>query len=270
MLSGSALRQFAWIVIKTSGADPTGLVDQVHNKRDRYAATRELEAAGLVLVHRERGKASRYEVRSLSTNISNYISYISGSDIEATSRGKPHPSGRGKPLPVEENLYTRITSPVEENLYGYDSLEDEADDIDSMPQDGRDTPQRAHTPFRARRERQRKFVQRVWGEIYPNLPPLIDANANEFLKLCDDSASEVLAIFQKFQGSSKACWRYLRKVAENQQAERAAKQPEGTISAAIGSVNFPGWESDEAYYEHQRKTQESLDWLRQNGISDDD
>ena len=167
MLSGSALRQFAWIVIKTSGADPTGLVDQV-NKRDRYAATRELEAAGLVLVHRERGKASRYEVRTLH-NISNikYISYISGSDIEATSRGKPHPSGKRNTLPVEENLYTRITSPVEENLYGYDSLEDEADDIDSMPQDGRDTPQRAHTPFRARRERQRNFVQRVWVRSIP-------------------------------------------------------------------------------------------------------
>ncbi len=272
MLSAGALRMYAWISLIDSGYDATQLVSQIRNKRDRYAALRELEAAGILLVHRERGKANTFQLRFHSISNNKYISYISGSDIEATSVGEPLPPSRGEPLPVEENLYTRIPSPVEESLYGYDSLDDEADDIDSMPDDGRDTPAKAHTPFRARRERQRKFVQRTWGEIYPNLPPLIDANANEFLKLCDDSASEVLAIFQKFQGSSKACFAYLRAVARNQHAKRTeqAQPPEGTISAASGSVNFPGWDSDEAYYEHQRKTQESLEWLRQNGISDDD
>jgi hypothetical protein len=272
MLSGGAIRELLWMMLNAAGIDPSPHVSELRDRRDRYRATRELEEAGLIQVTRVRGKGNTLKLRFRNISNSNYISYISGSELEATS-GANTPQGCGvNTPPVGDTPYEVNTPLVGETPYGYDSLEDEADDIDSMPDEGRDTPAKAHTPFRTRRKKQREFVQRIWGEIYPNLPPLIDANANEFLKLCDESAYEVLTLFQKFQGSSKACFAYLRAVARNQQAkQRAEAQPQETISpASTGSVSFPGWESDEAYYAHLEKVKQLQQWMSENGISDDD
>jgi hypothetical protein len=266
MLSGTAIRQMLWILLEQGSIDPSLYLSQVKDRKARYAATRELEQAGLIQVVRVRGKESQFHV------LDSYISiYNSGSVIEA-GRGENHPLPCGENHPLgSDTTHGYIPPPGGETTYGYDSLEDEAEDIDSMPDEGRDRPAKANTPFRTRRKQQRIFVQKAWGEIYPNLPPLIDANANEFLKLCDESAYEVLLIFREFQGSAKACWRYLRKVAENKQAKRAGERTEGTISSApSGSVNFPGWESDEAYYAHQEKMKAGQKWLEENGYSDDD
>jgi hypothetical protein len=268
MLSGSAVRELACILLEAVGVNPAPHVGHVRNRGDRYRAIRELEDSGLVQVERIPGKASRFAFRA--TNDIGYLSIYSGTVLEPTRMPYPLHGGRGNPLPVEENQDTRIPSHVEENLYTYDSPYDEATALDSMSDEGKDKPGLAGTPFRKRRLGQREFVQRMWAELYPHLPPLIDANANEFLRICDESAELVYEVFEKLQTNPKASFAYIRGAARKEKEKREATSPEGTTSPATGSVLYPGWESDEAYYAHQEKVKEIQQWMSENGISDDD
>ncbi|MDE2105041.1 MAG: hypothetical protein KGL39_47825 [Patescibacteria group bacterium] len=151
----------------------------------------------------------------------------------------------------------------------YDSPYDEAATIDSMPDDGRDKPGLTGTPFRKRRLAQREFVQRMWVELYPHLPPLIDANANDFLRICDESAELVYEIFEKLATNPKANFAYVRGAARKEKEKREASSPEGTTSPATGSVLYPGWESDEAYLAHLEEMKELQQLMSENGYSDD-
>jgi hypothetical protein len=263
MLSAGAVRQLAWIVVKASGRDPSGLITPTSNRYRRYGYTRELEEAGLIQVTRVRGKESQYHL----LNNSNLL--YCGTVIEDTGVQQRIQGGVQERTPVDTSVDLQQRIPVDTTVYGYESLEDEADDIDTMPDEGRDTPAKSNTPFRTRRKVQRQFVQRAWEQLYPTQPPLIDDNANELIKFCDESAALVLELFRRFEGSSKGVFRYLRKVALNQQAERSREQSVAPTSPASGSKNFPGWDSDEAYYAHLEKMKELQQLMSENGYSDD-
>jgi hypothetical protein len=266
MLSGTAIRQLLWLWMESMGIEPSTHIAAVRDRKDRYRAIRELEQAGLLQVERRPGRVSRYEV-PFHVSKSNLFIYSGTVTQPGGGVNTPLPSGVDTPL-VGETPHGVNTPPVGEIPPTYDSPYDEAVAIDSMSDEGRDKPGLTGTPFRKRRSAQREFVQRMWAELFPSQPPLIDANANEFLRLCDESAELVYEIFEKLQTNPKAKFAYVRGAMRNEKEKREANRTEGTTSPA--SSQFYGWESDEAYYEHQRKTQEAVDWLRENGISDDD
>ncbi len=266
MLSGGAVRELVWMLLDASGIDPAPYVGHVRNRAYRYKAIRELEDAGLIQVERLPGRASRLALRNKS-----FISLF----IATRNLGQPVEETATPPVPVADtriqNWNTSKLVHVEETGTPYDSLLDEAYALDHLPDDGKDTPSIAGTPFRQRRIKQREYVQRIWAEFFPKLPALSDANANEFLRLCDDLAELVYEMFEKLQTNPKVCFAYVRAAMRNAKQKRAEEpRTEGTISPASGSVNYPGWDSDDEYHAWQKRSEEAQALAKQMGYDDGD
>ena len=235
MLSGSAIREMLWMVLNTVGTDPSPLMKPVTHRGNRAKAIKELEAAGLVKVVRsDSGRATFISLNNISFN--RYKGMGTNLPIKSTSATNMVtnlPIALSTEMPI---MSTNVTNPPE--------------------------PLGTNTP--------NAVVRRTWHETFPDKPRLSPVQAADFLKQLGNSVEDVSTLFERFKNHPKASVPYLHGVIRNEKKRVAEERTEGTISSASGSVNYPGWDSDEEYHAWQKRSVEAKALAKQMGYDDGD